>query len=328
MLKLILTTQKKGLNFLSYDGLIELHVEMSSWQKIIRCGVSKSVVLNCCFEFNNQNLKTIISTSINKNINSVEELEKFCFDTFLGKTKAQNNQKYSSYKDLEKTLYKRHDAFLEGKVSQTYFNQLCSTYEGSTDENGDMLKCNICLGELEIGAEVCRLPCGHLNCKTCIECWLDVQPENFDEYPYQPTVAEDNDSSVDEDNDKSVENNDTLNEKDTDSLDLNDTASDNNVNKTLDEYPVETADKDEDKNSIVNSSDDSKASDGNSDNAFAPDLEASISEEDTSSILIGSLVAVDNDTPSSDVYWNEYEVDDNEEQKARNQCPICKHICS
>ena len=60
-------------------------------------------------------------------------------------------------------------------------------------------------------------------------------------------------------------------------------------------------------------SDDSKASDGSSVEALAP--EVSTIEEDTSSNLVGSSVVVDNDTQSLDVYWNEYEVDDNEEQK-------------
>ena len=101
-----------------------------------------------------------------------------------------------------------------------------------------------------------------------------------------------------------------------------------NVNETPDEYQVETLDKDENKNLDENSSDNSKASDRSSDEAFSPDSEAITLEEDTSSNLVSSPVIVDNDTPSSDVYWNEYVVDDNEEQKTRNQCPTCKHICS
>ena len=67
-------------------------------------------------------------------------------------------------------------------------------YEGSTEENGEILKCNICLDELEIGAEVCRLPCGHLNCKTCIEGWFDIRTENSDENSFQTLDENKNDT--------------------------------------------------------------------------------------------------------------------------------------
>ena len=299
---------KKGLNFLSFDGLYHLNFKIESWCERF----CKEVYVDCSFDFNNQNLKNVINSSINKNSKSVEELKKLCFDTFLGKKNSKKSQKSSSYEDLQKTLSKRHDALWERKVSRTHLDQLCFTHEGSTDENGEKLKCNICLGELEIGAEVCRLPCGHINCKTCIEEWFDIRTENSDEKNNDTSVGDDVGVLIEEHNE---------------TLDENDTALDRNVNGTSDEYHVEIANKDENKNSNENSSGDIKASDGNSDEAFALDSEASKLEE-ASSNLVESPVIVDNDTPSSDVYWNEYVVDDNEEQKARNQCPICKHICS
>ena len=369
---------KNGLNFLSLNSLKELKDKIYLWNETF----CKQVSIDCSFNFNYQNLKKIISLSINKNVNSVEGYKNLCYDTFLGNTKSQNNQKCSSYEDLYKTLSKRHDAFFEGKVSRTYFNQLCCTSEGSTDENGERFKCNICLGELEIGAEVCRLPCGHFNCKTCIEEWFDIRTENSDEYETSDeddsdtsvehdtdtlvkdniniSVEENNATSLEDDNDTSVEydtdtlvkdnidisveennatsledDNDTSVKEDNETLDDNDTASENIFKEISDEIQVNTADKYERNNSNKNSSDDSKASDRNPDEALIPDSEASKLEEnkstlekDMSSCSVSSPVAVGNETPSSDVYWNEYVVDDNEEQKARNQCPICKHICS
>ena len=360
---------KKGLNFLNFNSLKELQVLSNSWSKI-----NELIFYDCSFDFNNQNLKKVISSSITKSVNSVEELKNLCYDTFLRKTKAQNNKIRSPYKELMKDVRKRFEAFYEGKVSCEYFNQLCSTYEGSTDENGEMLKCSICLGELEIGAEVCRLPCGHLNCKTCIEGWFDIKTKFSDKYvtsdedDYETSVEKDNDTLIEDyygtsvgkdnytsikddkdtsvkdigdtlveqkiktldENDTASDTNDkeTLDEYQVETLDENNTASDKNFNGTPNEYQVETLDKDEKKNSGEDLSDDSKALDGNSDDALASNSEASTLEKDTSSNLVGSPVIVDNDTPSSDVYWNEYVVDDNEKQKARNQCPTCKHICS
>ena len=298
--KVIFDYSNNGLNFLNFDKLNDLIFQDKSWQN---CGIRKPVMISCSFDFNNQNLKKMISSSTNKSVNSVEELERLCYETFLGKTKAKNNQNFSSYKELRKILSKREDFFYEGKVSRTYFNQLCSKYDGSKDENREMLKCNICFDDLKIGAEVCRLPCGHFNCKTCIERWFDIKTENFDEYTYQTSNEDVYETSVEEDNE---------------TLDENETAPDNNVKETSDEYQVKTVDKDEGENSNVNSCDEAKASDS----------EASTIEEDTVLNLVGLPVVVDNDKPSSDVYWNEYEVDDNEEQKSRNQCPTCKHICS
>ena len=92
--------------------------------------------------------------------------------------------KYSSYPELEKIIGKRRDAYLEGKVSRTYLNKICFMYEESTDENGDKLKCNICLGELENDTEVCRLPCGHINCKNCIEGWFEIENDE-----HQPSTG-------------------------------------------------------------------------------------------------------------------------------------------
>ena len=34
------------------------------------------------------------------------------------------------------------------------------------------------------------------------------------------------------------------------------------------------------------------------------------------------------DETSEDVYWNEYVIIEDQKQEARNQCPLCKHICS
>ena len=68
--------------------------------------------------------------------------------------------------------------------------------------------------------------------------------------------------------------------------------------------------------------------DVDSDESFAPDSEASTLDEETSSDSVGSPVVVDNDTPPLDVYWNEYGIDEDEEQKTRSQCPACRHICS
>ena len=183
-------------------------------------------------------------------------------------------------------------ALFEGKASRTYFNQLCSTYEGYTDENGEILKCNICLNEVEIGAEVCRLPCGHFNCKTCIEGWFDIRNDNSD----------DNDTSVEEDNGVS----DKLFKSSTFLFNILLTPLRFLKNLLMYNDDHETPDKDEDAHSDEdsNTDSDSKASDE------VP--ETSHFEED----------------PTPDVYWNEYVIVDDEEQRARTQCPYCKHICS
>ena len=270
---------KNGLNFLSFDSLYELSIKNCSWQKIFR----KIIFLDSSFIFYNQNLKKVISSSVNKIVNSVEELERLCYDTFLGNITPQNDQKCSPYKELTKALNERGNAFWEGKVSSNYFNQLCSTYEGSTDENGNILKCNICLGELEIGAEVCRLPCGHLNCKTCIEGWFDIKTENSDENSFQT----------------SDENN-------------NDTSNTNSDVESCSEVSNENSDS---KEAVCTEFPSSEVFDLKFPDSALPALN---SEPQT---------LEENDT-FSDVYWNEYVVDDNEEQQTRNQCPTCKHICS
>ena len=50
-----------------------------------------------------------------------------------------------------------------------------------------MLKLNICSDELENGAEVCRLHCGHFNFKSCIEGWFDIRVEESDKHQYLTT---------------------------------------------------------------------------------------------------------------------------------------------
>ena len=52
---------KKGLNFLNFNSLKELDKLISSWY-------GKSIWYDCTFDFNNQNLKKVISSSINKNV--------------------------------------------------------------------------------------------------------------------------------------------------------------------------------------------------------------------------------------------------------------------
>ena len=276
---------KNGLNFLSFDSLYELSIKNCSWQKIL----NQYVLISSSFILNNQNLNKVVSSSINKSVNSFKELKKMCYDTFLDNTTQQNNQKfYSPYKRLTKALCKRSDAFYKGKVSCEYFNQLCSTYEGSTEENGEMLKCSICLDELKIGAEVCRLPCGHLNCKTCIEEWFDIKTKNSDEKSFQTSDEKNNDTS----NDNS-------------DVDLCSEASNDNLDsKVLDEVRAP--------GSEVPALD-SEFPDSEFTESEKPDLEPPALEENNT---------------TSGVYFNEYEVDDNEEQKTRNQCPTCKHICS
>ena len=81
----------------------------------------KIILFDSCFVFNNKNFKRVIRLSINKSVNSVEELEKLCYDKFIGNTTLQNNQKCSPYKELTKALNERDNAFLEGKVSSTGF---------------------------------------------------------------------------------------------------------------------------------------------------------------------------------------------------------------
>ena len=273
---------KNGLNFLSLDSLYQLNVEIYFCYERF----CKTVCIDSSFVFNNRNLKKLISSSTKKKVNSVEELERLCYDAFLGNTTPHKNQKFSSYKELKKALAERENAFWEGKVSRTYFNQLCSTYEGSTDENGEILKCNICLDELEIGAEVCRLPCGHLNCKTCIEGWFDLRTERFlpkVEDPYK--ISEENGSCI------------LIDNSDVDSCS---------------EVSNENSDS---KGAVHSEFSESEVPESEIQESKTPDSETPTLEKN-------------NDAPPSDVYWNEYVVDDNEKQKSRNQCPTCKHICS
>ena len=371
---------KKGLNFFNFDSLKELKVELNSWQK----KNSQVVAINCCFDFNEQNLKKMIYSSINKNVNSTKEFEKLCYDKFLVKTKAINNKKSSSYEDLMKAVYKRYYAFLEGKVSRTYFNQLCSKHDGSTDENGELLKCNICLGELEISTEVCYLPCGHFNCKTYIEEWFDIKVDNFDEYSFQTLAEEDNETIDVDDNNNTLEEvngtlvgnntgtlvdegNDGLVKEDIDTLvDENSYTSDKDYNcstflfnfllKPLrflrrlltfnDDY--ERSDKDEDKNidedSNLDTESETSDEDSNSesesetsDEDSNSESESETSEEDsnsdsdseTSDIISEATCLEKDDKTPDDVYWNEYVIiEEDQKQEARNQCPLCKHICS
>ena len=291
---------KNGLNFLNFNSLKELQIQSSSWNK-----VNNLVWYDCSFDFNNQNLKKVTTSSITKSVNSVEELKNLCYDTFLRKTKAQSNKMCSPYKELTKIVYRRSDAFFEGKVSCEYFNQLCSTYEGSTDENGELFKCSICLDELEIGAEVCRLPCGHLNCKTCIEEWFDIRTENSDES--EASNKDDNDTSVEEKNDVSDK-------------DYNySTVFFNMLLKPL-RFLKE----------MLNYNDDCKTSGNDEDKHLDEDpnleFDSETSDEDEGSEA--TCLEKDDETPE-DVYWNEYVIiGEDQIQEARNQCPLCKHICS
>ena len=84
---------KNGLNFLSFDSLYQLNDKIDLWQKTY----CKTIFFDTSFVLNNQNLKEVISSSKVKSVNSAEELENLCYDTFLGETKAQNNQKLSPY---------------------------------------------------------------------------------------------------------------------------------------------------------------------------------------------------------------------------------------
>ena len=271
----------------------------------------------------------MISLSINKSVNSIEELENLCYDTFIGKTKAQNQQKCLSYKELMKVVSKRSYALWEGKVSRTYFEELCSTYEGSTDENGEILKCSICLDELKIGADVCRLPCGHLNCKTCIEEWFDIKTENSDEYSFQTSDEEDSETSDVDDNDSSVEedyktsdidDSDTSVEEDYDTSDIVD--SDISVEEENDTSIKEDNDTLVKEDNNVDIYDDYKTSENDEDKNL--DEDSDIKDEASQATNFEK----DDETPR-DVYWNEYVIiEEDQKQEARNQCPICKHICS
>ena len=96
--------------------------------------------------------------------------------------------KYSSYAELKETIRKRHDAYFKGEISGSHLNKTCLTDERSTDDNGDKLMCCICLGGAE--NEVCRLSCGHINFKTCIEGWFSVADDASNSVQ-QPRVAAD-----------------------------------------------------------------------------------------------------------------------------------------
>ena len=287
-----------------------------------------------------------------------------CYDTFLGKTKAPNSQTCSSYKELEKTLIERGNIFSEGKVSRTYFNQLCSTYDGSTDENGEILKCSICLDELEIGAEVCRLPCGHLNCKTCIEEWFDIRTENSDISPYQTSVEESYETSDEEDNETSdEEDNETSDEEDNEiSVEEDNGTSVEEDNETSVEEDNGTSDEEDNETSVEEDNGTSVEEDNGTsveeDNeitienntyikrvTFNDDYDTSELDEDKYSdedpnfesdvetlgedeVSQATCLEKDDKTPD-DVYWNEYVIiEEDQKQEARNQCPLCKHICS
>ena len=159
---------KNGLYFLNYENLNKLMKKCNLWNKHVH------EIIRFSFVFNADNLVKALKLSKSIGSFSIDEFQSLLYKSFLGKSKIQKN-KYLSYPDLLETIYKRLDAYNEGKVSRTYLNKMCFMYEESTDENGDKLKCNICLGDLENNTEVCRLLCGHINCKNCIEDWFDIK---------------------------------------------------------------------------------------------------------------------------------------------------------
>ena len=76
------------------------------------------------------------------------------------------------------------------------------------------------------------MPCGHFNCKNCIEVWFYIRTENSNKKDNNTSVEkDDNDTLIEEGKNNSVE-------EENETLEENDTIFDNKVNGTSDEYQV------------------------------------------------------------------------------------------
>ena len=166
---------KNGLDFVSYNDLKKL----VKTRYLLTKKHNKMIDLQINFNFNKKNALKAFGSLTDRTFESYEELGQMCLDSRYSEA-----QIGLLYDNLKETVCNRVCAFNEGKVYCAHFNHLCSTYEGSTDENGETPQCCICMEELEIGTEFCQLPCGHSNCKTCIEGWFLFRAENLEDHIY------------------------------------------------------------------------------------------------------------------------------------------------
>ena len=167
---------KNGRDFICYNDLNNLN----KTRYLVEKKIGKLIDFKINFDFNKSNVLEGFGLLADKKFESYYELEPMCLDSMF--KEAQIKVFYDNFKN---TLNDRICAYEEGKVSCAHFDNLCSTYEGSTGENGETPQCCICMEEPVVGAEICQLPCGHSNCRACIEGWLLIKRDNTDDFLYQ-----------------------------------------------------------------------------------------------------------------------------------------------
>ena len=318
---------------------------------------------NCPFQFTGNcfedNLESVLGLCKNKRNFPKHESQNLYKSLFLGDEKLKTT-KYSSYEDLSKTIDKRSDAYEKGKVSRTYINKMCFVYEESTDEHGDKLQCNICLGELENGTEVCRLPCGHINCKSCIEGWFDIEDddENSDQQPLIDETSNQDEKEIEVEI-ASCSGHNKFSEDDNYSENATGRSDENysSDQQLLIDEPLKESDHEigaesgscsannksndyEDESCSGNEidSDNEIGHDGESYSDYENEYETGSADEND--IENESCSENENDENYSEnvagsadenygEYENEYEIGTEDEiELKRNRCPTCRHICS
>ena len=164
---------KNGRDFICYSDLNSLNKTRCSLERKL----GKFTDFNINFNFNKSNVLEGFGLLADKKFESYYELEPMCLDSMFKEAQIR-----ISYENFIYTLDNRIFAFTEGKVSCAFFDNLCSTYEGSTGENGETPQCCICMEEPEVGVEICQLPCGHSNCKACILTWFHFRVDDSNDF--------------------------------------------------------------------------------------------------------------------------------------------------